>query len=218
MKLCIFDLDGTLTDTLSSIAFYGNSALEKSGFLPIPEAEYKYLAGNGRDTLVHRMLAYRNADTEENFKKVGSDYDEAYESDVICFAKPFPGIVKLIDDLKAAGVLVAVLSNKPDNVVVPCVEEIFGECFDYVMGAKKEIKIKPAPDAAFKIAETFGVKTKDCFFIGDTNIDICTGKAAGMKTIGVLWGFRDRDELLDAGADFIAEKAEEIYSFVTENL
>ncbi len=214
MKLCIFDLDGTLTDTLSSIAFYGNSALEKSGFLPIPEAEYRYFAGNGRDTLVHRMLAYHNADTDENFKKVGSDYDKAYENDVICFTKPFPGIVNLINDLKSAGVLVAVLSNKPDNVAVPIVKEIFGECFDYAMGAMKEIKIKPAPDAALKIAGDLGVKSEDCFFIGDTNVDIFTGKAAGMKTIGVLWGFRDRDELLDAGADFIAQKAEEIYEFV----
>lgn len=217
MKACIFDLDGTLTDTLSSIAFYGNKALSNFGIEPIETEEYKYFLGDGRDCLIHRMLAYRNADTDENFKKVGADYDTAYENDVICLTKPFPGILRLLDDLKAHGVRLAVLSNKPDNVAVPIVEAIFKDRFDFAAGEHNGMRRKPASDGALLISQRLGVLPENCFFIGDTNVDIFTGQAAGMKTIGVLWGFRGRKELIDAGADFIASDAHDIYKFVTED-
>lgn len=209
-KLCVFDLDGTLTDTLSAISHFGNTALAAYGFDVILKECYKKLVGNGRDLLVHRMLAEKDADTEENHKKVGEAYDAAYEADPLYETKPYDGIVKLLDDLKEAGMKIAVLSNKPDNVAQDIVKLFFGDRFDAVYGQRRGVAPKPDPAAALMIAKELETDVKDAVFIGDTNVDIGTGKSAGMKTIGVLWGFRDEAELSEAGADVIVSKPEEI--------
>lgn len=217
IKAAIFDLDGTLSDTINTIAYYGNLALNTFGFESIPTETYKKLVGNGRDLLIHRMLDYHNADTEENYKNVGEKYDFEYESNVLYLTKPFSGTPELINSLKKDGIKCAVLSNKPDNVTGPIVAQLFGEgVLDLCAGAKKDIPIKPAPDGALEIADKFGVTPDECIFIGDTYVDITTGKNANMKTIGVLWGFRDEEELKNAGADFIVSKVEDIYSIISE--
>lgn len=217
IKAAIFDLDGTISDTINTIAYYGNSALSAYGFEAIPTETYKKLVGNGRDLLIHRMLGYHNADTEENYKNVGEKYDFLYEHDVLYLTKPFNGTPELIRDLKAIGVKCAVLSNKPDNVTVPIVNQLFGEgLFDICSGAKKDVPIKPAPDGALGIAEKLGVLPEECVFIGDTYVDITTGKNAKMKTIGVLWGFRDEEELKNAGADYIASEVCDIYNTISK--
>lgn len=217
IKAAIFDLDGTLSDTINTIAYYGNSALTAYGFGEIPTETYKKLVGNGRDLLIHRMLAYHNADTEENYKMVGEKYDFLYESDVLYLTKPFDGTPEVIKNLKADGVKCAVLSNKPDNVTTPIVEQLFGKgVLDLCAGAKAGVPIKPAPDGALEIAEKFGVLPEECIFIGDTYVDITTGKNAGMTTIGVLWGFRDEEELKNAGADYIVSKTGDIYNIISK--
>lgn len=210
MKAFIFDLDGTLSDTLSSIAFYANSALKKFGFGEIPVERFKHLVGNGRDLLIHRALAEFDADNEENFEKVCKEYDTLYEADVICLAKPYDGIVEMLKNLKASNKKIAVLSNKPHNVTVPIVHELFGDIFDVAYGARDGIELKPMPGGALMVADELGVHPSECVFIGDTDNDILTGVNAGMKTIGVLWGFRDEEELKNAGADYIVSKAYEI--------
>lgn len=216
--LCIFDLDGTLTDTLSSIAFYCNSALEKSGFSAIQEDNYRYFLGNGRDKLIHRILKFHNADTDENFKKVGADYDKLYESDVICKTTAFDGITDMLGRLKESGVCLAVLSNKPHNVTYAVVKAIFADIFDIVYGQRDNVKLKPDPEGAYIISDEAGVPCESCFFIGDTDNDILTAKNAGMKSIGVLWGFRDREELSGAGADYIVSHPSEIAEIVRKNI
>lgn len=216
IKAAIFDLDGTLSDTITTIAYYGNHALNTFGFDNIPTEAYKKLVGNGRDLLIHRMLEFHNADTEENYKNVGAKYDFGYESDPLYLTKPFPGTPELITALKADGIKCAVLSNKPDNVTGPIVAQLFGEgALDLTAGAKKDVPIKPAPDGALGIAEKFGVAPDECIFIGDTYVDITTGKNARMKTIGVLWGFRDEEELQSAGADFLVSDTKEIYNIIS---
>lgn len=209
--LYIFDLDGTLTDTLATIAHFGNSALAKNGFNEIPLERYRYLVGNGRDILVHRMLAENNADTEENYKKVGADYDYGYEHDMLYLTKPYDGMIDALRQLKSRGAVLAVLSNKPTNIVEYVVRELFpAGLFSYVSGQRSDVPIKPSPEGALAIAERFGIVPKECVFIGDTNVDIKTGKNAGMKTVGVLWGFRGREELEQAGADVIVSQTSEI--------
>lgn len=215
IRAAIFDLDGTLSDTINTIAYYGNLALNTFGFKSIPTEVYKRLVGNGRDLLIHRMLDYYNSDTEGNYKNVGEKYDSEYEADVLYLTKPFDGTPELIKQLKGDKLKCAVLSNKPDNVTAPIVARLFGEgSLDICAGAKKNIPIKPAPDGAIKIAEDFGITPEECIFIGDTYVDITTGKNAGMKTIGVLWGFRDEEELKKAGADYIVKKPDEIYDII----
>ena len=216
MNACIFDLDGTLTDTLSTIAFHMNNALKKFNFPPIELEKFKYFVGNGRDLLVHRTLTYLNADTEENYINVGTEYDRLYENDIIGLSAPFEGILEMLEDLKNIGIKTAVLSNKPHNVTLPFVKSIFGDTFDLIYGQRPKIKLKPDPEGAFIVAKELGVPPENCIFIGDTNNDILTGVNAGMKTIGVLWGFRDEKELADAGADFIVSKPCQITKIVSE--
>ncbi len=213
-KLCIFDLDGTLTDTIPAISHFGNTALEKFGFPKIVPERYKILVGNGRDLLVHRMLAETGADTEENFEKVGKAYDAAYEADPLYQTKAYDGIIELLDKLKENGIKIAVLTNKPDNVAQDVVKLFFGDRFDVVFGQREGVKIKPNPEAAILIAKELSVDVSETVFIGDTYVDITTGKSAGMTAIGVLWGFRNEEELKNAGADYIVSNAEEISEIV----
>ena len=213
-KLCIFDLDGTLTDTIPAISHFGNSALSKFGFPEIPENRYKILVGNGRDLLIHRMLSEVDADTEENYINVGKAYDAGYEADPLYKTAPYDGIMELLDNLKKSGIKIAVLTNKPDNVAQDVVKLFFGDRFDLIVGQKPEMKIKPDPEGAFYIAKELGAEISECVFIGDTYVDISTGKNAGMTAIGVLWGFRDEAELSGAGADYIVAHPAEISDII----
>ena len=211
IKLCIFDLDGTLTNTLDAISHFGNTALGKNGFDAIEKDRYRYLVGDGRDLLIHRMLAESGKDTDENFAKVAKSYDEAYEAEPLYKTAPYEGIPELLSALSEKGYGICVLSNKPDNVVQDIVRLFFGDIFRVVMGKKPEFEIKPSPQAALAISRECGVEPAECVFIGDTDVDIKTGKNAGMKTCGVLWGFREKEELLEAGADCIADKPMDIF-------
>lgn len=211
IKLCIFDLDGTLTNTLPAISHFGNTALGTIGLGEISTDRYRYLVGDGRDILIHRMLAEFDADTDENFKNAALAYDNAYESDPLYKTKPYDGILELLSALKKEGIALAVLSNKPDNVVGDIVKLFFGDTFSFAMGHRTENKIKPDPASAIYIMDKFGANPSETVFIGDTDVDIKTGKNAGVKTVGVLWGFREKDELLRAGADFLAVKPMDIF-------
>ena len=213
-KLCIFDLDGTLMNTIPAISHFGNSALKKFGFPEIEPDRYKILVGNGRDLLVHRMLAESGNDTEENYKNVGGAYDCAYEADPLYKTAPYDGIVELLDNLKEKGFALAVLSNKPDNVTQDVVHLFFGDRFDVVAGKKPGINPKPDPTGVFAILDELKMTAEESWFIGDTYVDIATGKNAGIETIGVLWGFRDEAELTEAGADNIVAKAGEILDII----
>ena len=213
-KLCIFDLDGTLTNTLPALAHFGNTALSSFGFPEIPMERYKKLVGDGRDLLIHRMLAENGLDTPENYEKVGKVYDAAYEADPLYETKPYDGIMELLDKLIEKGIKIAVLSNKPHNVAVDVIRLFFGERFDASYGQRVGIATKPDPTGAIIISNELNIPASDTVFIGDTNVDIKTGKNAGMKTIGVLWGFRDEEELSEAEADYIVSKPYEILDIV----
>lgn len=216
IKAAIFDLDGTLSDTITTIAYYGNSALQNHGFAEIPTEVYKKLVGNGKDILIHRMLDYYGADTEENFAKVCKDYDIGYEKAPLYLTAPYDGTPEAVKTLIENGIKCAVLSNKPDNVTTPIVEELFGKGhFEVCHGARDGVPIKPAPDGAVLTAKEMGFDVTECVFVGDTYVDIQTGKSAGMKTIGVLWGFRDYEELKNAGADFIISHPSEIFDIIS---
>lgn len=218
MSLCIFDLDGTLLNTLPTIAHYGNCALVKFGFPEIKEERYKTLVGDGRDVLIHRMLAEFNSGTDENFEKVRAAYDSLYEADYMYLAKPYSHIKEMLGGLKERGVKLAVLSNKPDNVARPIVQSVFGDIFSEIWGKRDDFPTKPDPTAALEICRIMNEDASDTVFIGDTSVDIITGKNAGFYTIGVEWGFRDRKELEDAGADFIAKSALDIVDAVFDRI
>lgn len=215
IKACVFDLDGTLLDTLTTIAYYGNLALNKFGIRSIEIDEYKYLAGNGAKILIERMLKATDSYSEEMYEKVYEYYNEQYNANTKLYTKPFPGICELLGELKKRNVLTGVISNKPDFAAVNAIKDSFEDgLIDVAHGQIEGVKIKPEPDGAIMVLNELGVKADECLYIGDTWVDMQTGKNLGAYTIGVLWGFRDYDELKSNGADMIVEKPDEILEYI----
>ena len=211
IKLCIFDLDGTVLDTVHTIAYYGNYALSKHGIEPIADQEYNYFAGNGAVNLIKRALRFRDALTDEMFEKVFADYNNSYNANTSYLTAPFDGIRETLDAIKAQGIKMAILSNKPHFATCGVINSLFGEgYFDCVYGQRENVPIKPDPTAVLGIMEECNAKPEECLYIGDTGTDMKTGKNAKLYTVGVLWGFRGKDELLESGADVIIEKPAEL--------
>ena len=219
IKCCIFDLDGTLLDTIGTITYFVNYALENYGFSKTTEEECKYFAGDGARTLIRRALDSKGAALSDGeFEEILEFYRNAYDENPLYLTEVFSGIKQLLSDLKCAGVKLAVLSNKPDSAVRPIVEGFFPSTFDLVRGARDGFALKPSAASALKIADELSVCPSECAFIGDTGVDIETGKNLGAKiTFGVLWGFRPKKELSDFGADRIVSEPKEILEEILLN-
>lgn len=210
-KLLIFDLDGTVLDTLGTIAHYANAALEKHGIAPIEREQYRYLVGRGIANLIRGMLEYRGAYTDATYDAVYRDYDTAYNADVAFGTTIYPEMKETLDALKARGVRIAIVSNKPDFAARTVVERCFGKgYFDFVTGQREGAPLKPDPTAVNAVIEQFGVARDECAYIGDTGGDMVTAKNAEVLAVGVLWGFRGREELLASGADALISRASEL--------
>ncbi len=216
IKAVVYDVDGTVLDTLSTIAHYGNRALEKFGFSALQENDYKYYAGNGARVLIERMLEASGVSVVDYFDRVFEYYNEIYDESPVAFTKPFSGIPELVGSLKKMGIRQAVVSNKPDIATRGVVSACFNGEFDRVYGARDGVKLKPDPDALLSVLAELGVDKSECLYVGDTSVDMDTGKNADVKTVGVLWGFRTKDELMEHGADYIVDKPCQILEIVNE--
>ncbi len=216
IKCCIFDLDGTLLDTINSIAYFVNKTFQNHGIDSVTPAECNYFAGNGAKTLIKRALESKGRFDEASFPEILTEYKAAYDASPTYLTEAFPGIKELLLSLKEKGVRLAVLSNKPDFATKSIVKHFFGDVFDVVLGGVDGVPLKPNPKAALDIISAFSVKPEETAFIGDTSTDIETGKNMGAKkSIGVLWGFRPESELRESGADVVVSSAEQILSEVT---
>lgn len=215
-QACIFDLDGTLADTVESIAYVANQVLAKFGLPAQPVDAYKYYAGDGGDVLMERCM--RAAGGDFTYLAEGQKmYREIFAENPLYKVTAFDGMKETLAELKRRNVKLAVLSNKPSEATQLAITGLFGEeTFEIIQGLKPGMKRKPAPDGAWRIAREFGVKPEDCMYVGDTNTDMQTGKAAGMYTIGVLWGFRDRRELEENHADRVIGRPEELLEIQAE--
>ncbi len=214
-KCAIFDLDGTLADTLKTISYFANKALSHFSLSAYPEEEYKYMVGNGAKILVERMLKNQNAYSDEMHEKVFTYYNKIYDEDFLYLTASYPGIPELLKFLKENGMKIGALSNKPHYPTTMIIENIFEKgTFDLVFGQRENYPIKPDPKVLLKMLEEWNIKPEECLYIGDTKTDMKTGKNAGAFTIGVLWGFRDKEELVSNNADFIAKKPADIIEFI----
>lgn len=210
IKLCIFDMDGTVVNTIDTIAYFANNALNKFGLESIETNEYKTLVGNGAYVLVKRMIDFVGG-TDEDFEKVYEYYNSTYDNDFMYLTEPYEGIIDMLEELKKNGIKIAILSNKPDITAKKVSRELFGEnLIDLCYGGREGKALKPDPESVFEIIDLFGVEKDECLYIGDTATDIQTAKNAGLYSVGVLWGFRDEKELRDAGADMIVSSPTEI--------
>lgn len=215
MKAVIFDLDGTLLNTIDTIAYYGNKALSDFGFPAFPVDRYKYFAGNGAVKLIRRALEATGKYTEEDFDKVFAYYNEIYNADSLYLTRPYDGIVEMLKKLKEAGIKTGVISNKPDFATVDVVKKVLGEeLIDLCHGARDCFPLKPDPASTLDILGELKGDKEHSAFVGDTSVDIETGKAASLHTIGVKWGFRTEEELKGAGAEFIISNPKELYDII----
>lgn len=217
MKGIIFDLDGTLSNTLESLTISGNLALKKLGLSGFEKDRYRYFVGDGADELVRRMLI-ASGDTEcERYDDLRVAYRETFSQYADYKVTVYDGMPETLKTLRSKGFKMAVLSNKPHKQAIEVVHKLYGEdLFDHIQGKVKQIERKPSPDGALYVANILGLKPEDILYVGDTSTDMKTGKSAGMYTIGVLWGFRERTELEENGADIIISTPEELLNYVFE--
>lgn len=215
IKYCIFDLDGTILDTITTITYYVNKTLEGEGLAHITEAQAKVFAGNGAYMLIKRTLAYHGITDEGEIERVLDIYKRAYDAEPLYLTAPFPGMNDALAELKRRGYKLGVVSNKPHTATLPIVEHFFPGVFDAVSGALDGVPVKPAADLPRAILEQMGGKPEECAFVGDTYVDMETGtNLRAALSVGVLWGFRDRAELVGSGADVIVEKVEDLVEAV----
>ena len=206
----IFDLDGTLLDTLLSLANCYNRSLAKHGYPPHKTEAYKHFIGDGAAKCVERCLPTdaRSPDIVQTLLTTQQeDYQQTWRDEVA----PYPGILPLLESLAERDVKIAVLSNKDQAFTEACINHFF-PTFEFapVVGYSPDTPHKPDPAGAMKIASDWGIPGNQIAFVGDTSMDIETANKSGMDAIGVLWGFRSRQELQDAGARHIVETANEI--------
>ena len=212
MKYCIFDLDGTILDTITTITYYVNETLKLVGLPPISEDEGKIFAGNGAYKLIERTLGKYGITDEAEIQRVLKIYKDMYDKEPLYHTRVFDGIKDVLLRLKDEGHKLGVVSNKPDTAAVPIVEHFFPGIFDCVSGALDGVPVKPAPDLPLRILLKMGGTPEECAFVGDTYVDMETGVNLGAKMkVGVLWGFRSREELEASGASVIAENASRLY-------
>ena len=210
IKAILFDLDGTLLDTIVDIADSANYALASLGYPTHVTEKYNYFVGNGADVLVRRILP-EEARTPENEEALKRIYLTRYGEHALDTTGPYDGIVDLLDELARAGKKLAVVSNKPDSTAKATVSYFFGpDRFDRVIGASPDAPLKPDPAMAALAMACLKVEPQETLFVGDTSVDIQTGKNAGCVTVGVTWGFRSREELKEAGADHIIDAPHEL--------
>ncbi len=219
IKLAVFDLDGTLVNSLEDLACSANEALAQLGFCVHEIPEYRYFVGNGAAKMAERILpeAYR---TQENIDKALELFSRAYSKRYKEKTRPYDGIEDTLRRLRAAGVITAVASNKPDEFTQRIVSELLGGLIDIAMGKKPELEKKPDPGIVSELrrqaAELLGTapENDEIIFIGDSSVDIETAHNAGVKSIGCTWGFRTEDELVKSGADHIAHSPDEICDII----
>ena len=204
-KAVLFDLDGTLLDTLDDLADSANGALAELGFEGHPVESYRYFVGDGMNMLVRRILPSDKLD-EQTISKCLSAVKEQYSRRWANKTRPYPGVCELLRALETRRIAKTILSNKPHEFTVLTVEKLLGDfSFDIVRGVSDETPKKPDPAGALRIAEELSVEPAEILYLGDTDTDMQTANAAGMYAAGVLWGFREADELKANGAKILLE-------------
>ena len=213
-RLVIFDLDGTLLNTIEDLGEAANYALEKTGYPTHSIASYPYFVGNGVSKLLQRVLP-EDARTEENVNELRKYFMEYYEVHNTDNTKPYPGITELLEQLQDDRVKLAVASNKYDSAVKKLITHYFPQIkWAALEGQKEGVPVKPDPSIVFEILSKCPTKKSDVLYIGDSGVDMETARRACVTSCGVTWGFRPISELMAYHAENIANQPNEIYTLV----
>ena len=213
-KLVIFDLDGTLLDTIADLAESANHALKQLGYPTRDVETIRTFVGNGVNKLLFRALPDEEK-TEENMIRMRTHFVPYYDAHNADLSAPYPGIVALLEELQAKGLRMAVASNKYQEATVKLVKHYFPMIdFVEVLGQREGINVKPDPTIVFDILKKAGVSKEETLYVGDSGVDMQTAINAGVDAVGVTWGFRSRTELESFHPMGLIDKAEELLGFV----
>lgn len=207
----LFDLDGTLLNTIADLAAAGNHVCRKNGWPEYSVAEFQAMVGHGIPNLV-RTFSPESARDPETLAASLAEFSAYYGAHSMDRTVPYPGIPELLDRLAQAGVRMAVFSNKADALAREVVADYFGpDRFVMVRGQRSGVAPKPAPEGTRALMAAIGADPGTTLYVGDSNVDVETAHNAGLACCGVLWGFRTREELSGAGAEYLAETSEQLY-------
>lgn len=207
-KLVVFDMDGTILNTLDDLKDTLNYALGQYHFPARTLEETRAFVGNGIHKLIERAVP--EGTDAQTVEKVFNTFLEYYQIHCMDQTRPYPGIVSLLQSLKEAGLLTAVVSNKADAAVQELCERFFPGLFDFAVGEHEGVQKKPAPDMVQLALRTLGTQASDAVYVGDSDVDLATAKNSGLDSIIVTWGFRDREFLESQGADVFADTPEKV--------
>ena len=213
-KIAVFDLDGTLADSLTDLAICVNLGLAAAGLPEKPVKNFKTYVGNGRAKLIWRAMD--GVKDERLFDIVEKTFNKEYALRCTDNTTAYNGCAKLLEGLKSRGIMTAVLSNKPDEFVERILRKLYpGHSFAAAWGKKPEFKPKPDGEALNALLKLCKVKNNsECIYVGDSDVDVFTAQNAGVAMAGVEWGFRGKNELICAGAPFVAASADELFQYI----
>ena len=210
----LFDLDGTLLNTIDDLADAGNWVCEQNHWPTFTVEQYKHMVGNGIPKLVERFSP-EDCRTPQHLAATLAQFTARYDAHKEDKTAPYPGIPQLLAALKAEGIRTAVFSNKADTLCGGIIDHYFGhDVFLAVRGSRPGVPVKPDPTGVYSLMEQLGAAKASTLFVGDSNVDIATGHNAGLVTLGAVWGFRGAEELQAAGADVLVYKPEEILDYL----
>lgn len=214
-KLCIFDLDGTLTDTLESLTYSVNETLKELKLSEITMEQCRQFVGNGAKVLIEKALKASGDDELALLERGMETYKRIFGENCTYHVEPYADVLLMLDELQTMGIQTAVLSNKPHLQTVDVVTEILGkERFTCILGQRDGIARKPDPAGIYEILSETGISKEECLYIGDSEVDMETAKRAEVVNVGVTWGFRSRDVLKRAGADYLIDTPRELITIM----
>lgn len=209
----LFDLDGTLINSLEDLADSANSALEKSGYVTHPTEAYKKFIGNGVRKLITNALP--QGTKEIVIDKILDDYRIIYNKNYVNKTRPYRGICEILESLKSLGIKMGVCSNKPHNATNEIVDKLLGrQYFDVIFGERGGVPRKPDPASLVEAAGVLGIEPQRTIYLGDSGGDMESANRAGMLAVGALWGFRDREELENCGGKVLLSSPDELMNFI----
>lgn len=209
-KAVIFDLDGTLLNTVDDLAISTNTVLVRHGLIAHPIEDYKYFVGRGIRQLVENVLPH-DKHSYEYIQEIYNEVIDEYGRNLDVYTKPYAGIPELLDNLSQKAVRLAILSNKAHEFMADVVKSHFNNwLFEIVFGARKNIPTKPDPYLAFEILHIMKLSKEEVVYVGDSDVDMQTATAAGLFAVGAAWGFRTRKELSDNGAQLIIDRPQDL--------
>lgn len=213
-KIVIFDLDGTLLNTLDDLYYSTNYALAECCFLQRTKDEIRNFVGNGVSKLIERALPA--GQSNDKFETCLNIFKRHYAKNMYNHTAPYEGIIEVLTKIKNLGINIAVVSNKFDTAVKSLCEKYFGILVDFAAGENEAggVRKKPAPDTVLKVLEKYNINPNDAIYVGDSDVDILTAKNAGIQCISVTWGFKNKNFLLKHDAKIIIDKPDEIFKYL----